>query len=218
MTGVGQSAGAMHMQTLIDIFPDVLDRAIILSYPVGVVVNSEMRQLVRNTVKENLPSGVTMESATTEQLLSVQGKTAQILVGTIAPFWPNIDPRMYQPSKDRKEIIICWTKDDGNAFARLEGKDIKVDGPEKTKFMFRDPALQIGKRFREQGHDVAFYEITWAPQEFDLGHSAPMIGKTPWEEWEKQGEQVRKRFGDFARCGTKLEGINIFESRDNFSG
>lgn len=181
-------------------------------------------------MNDALPQGVTLESATTDQLLEAQTRTIMASPGMLPPFLPTVSEDFHKPSKRKFEVLIGWNKDDCSCFAKLSNIDLKSGGTLLTHTLVKHPSTELAEILRKDGHDVTLFELSWSGEgcEFGAVHcidlpmvlgteeawkAAPMLGSTPWEEWERRGKILRRAWGAFARDGTKprsVEGLTVF--------
>ncbi|KXT09199.1 hypothetical protein AC579_3510 [Pseudocercospora musae] len=229
VTAFGQGAGAVHMSTMLHIRPDLLRRAIIQSRPGGIGQTAAKQHEVRAMMNDALPHGVTLESATTDQLLEAQTRTIMASPGMLPPFLPTVSEDHHKPTKRRFQVLIGWNKGDCSCLAKLSNMDLKSGETFLTHTLVKHPSTELADILRKNGHDVTLFELSWSGEGCELGavqcidlpmvfgteeawKAAPMLGKTPWEEWERRGKILRMAWGAFARDGTKpksREGLTV---------
>ncbi|KAK4552794.1 hypothetical protein LTR86_010128 [Recurvomyces mirabilis] len=239
ITASGQSAGAYNTQLLLDLRPDLFERAIIMSSPANTAFTVENGNKIAEAVNSSLPSGQTPQTASVTELLQAQA-AASVKVGGLAQFAPIIadgmPPGGRHTVKDvasRKDVWVTWKQHDGSAFAALTGGfETKASDELSVKItddFFKNPAIELAQRLAKAGHKVATLEHQWSPEGFQLGAThcldlplvlgdaeawkvSPMRGKASNEEWERRGAAIRRAFGQFARTGEVpevLEGTEI---------
>ncbi|KXS95087.1 hypothetical protein AC578_9588 [Pseudocercospora eumusae] len=223
-------AGAFHMSTMLQIRPDLLRRAIIQSRPGGISQTVAKQVEVREMINEALPHGVTLDSATTAQLLEAQTRTMMASPGMLPPFLPTVSEHHHKPSKRKFQVLLGWNKDDYSCFAKLSNMDLKSGAILLSHTLVKHPSTELADLFRKDGHDFTLFELSWRGEGCELGavhcidlpmvfgteeawKAAPMLGSTPWEEWDRRGKILRLAWGAFARDGTKprsVEGLTVF--------
>lgn len=243
VTAAGHSSGAYAAQMLLSLRPDLFKRAIVQSSPADAVLTVADAKSVRKVFEENLPPKTTPESATPEEVLVAQRAAAKAHPHLSMAFmpWTNDKTPPGHDCSDRKTILISWTKHDGSCFAALGLTATGMPpwmaypkafdmGASLTRKIFSGPAKTLAATLQDQGHSVTTYEVDWGIEGFELGvtHAtdlpsllgdqdawinAPMLGRVPWEQWERRGQPFRQAWGRFARDGTppppSIEGLNL---------
>ena len=231
VTASGHSSGGYAVQTLLDLRPDLFRKAIIQSSPADIVLTVEDAKSIRKVFEESLPSGMTPETATPQEILTAQRDAARAHPHLFMSFMPWNNDRTPPGYKcvNQKEILISWTQHDGSCFAALGLTASGIPpwmafptafdmGASLTQNIFSGPAKRLATTLQGQGHSVTTYEVNWGIEGFELGvtHAtdlplllgdedawinAPMLGCVPWEEWERRGQPFREAWGRFARDG-----------------
>ncbi|KAK3111513.1 hypothetical protein LTR53_013166 [Teratosphaeriaceae sp. CCFEE 6253] len=229
ITAAGQSAGAYNTQLLLDLCPDLMRRAIIMSPPADRAFSAEDTGKVAQTVRESLPEGKTLESASAEEIIAAQMKGSEAHAGLGSQFGPVISDGVAPGGRhkivdeeEKKDVLVTWTQHDGSAFAALaKGPSATMTDElsvQITDGLFKGPSIRLAARLKEAGHTVTTLEHQWAPEGFGLGAThcldlplllgdadawkqSPMRGKAGDEEWERRGAAVRRAWGMFARDG-----------------
>ncbi|KAJ1323954.1 para-nitrobenzyl esterase [Microdochium nivale] len=188
ITSFGQSAGGYITQTLLELRPDLLERGILQSSPAAVKTPPEMGIAVRKDLEANLPNGVTLDSASTEQISAAELTTIRNFSKiTVAPFAPTatFGPGLSPPGDKgrstgqaargsgsaKKQILVGWTKTDGLIFSQIgapPGTPVS-DLKDITDELFRDGSKAIAEKWKADGHDVTTFEMNWAPPHLELG-------------------------------------------------
>ena len=236
ITGFGQSAGAYMIQMLIDERPDLFRRAIIQSAPGNSALTPEQGMRVTQAVQRNLPDSVTLETASTEDLLRAQSLAIAEVADTPRPFAPVVSrpPRTDGSSTSPKDILILWTAHDGSVLAARQQGLARTRASEPlshafTREVLEMPSRELAVRLRRDGHAVTMGVHEWAPDGFALGaahgvdlplvfgsfeawKAAPVLGTVRKEEWDRRGKAVRRAWGRFAKDGyvpESIEGVRL---------
>ncbi|KAH7029741.1 uncharacterized protein B0I36DRAFT_326290 [Microdochium trichocladiopsis] len=142
---------------------------------------------VRKDFEENLPSGVTVDSASTEQITAAQlattmnfAKTTPAPFAPTATFGPGLSPddkirgtgrAALASGSKKKKILVGWTKTDGLIFSQIgapPGTPVS-DLKDITDELFRDGSKAIAEKWKVDGHDVTTFEMNWSPPHLELG-------------------------------------------------
>lgn len=241
VTAAGQSAGVYNTQLLLDLRSDLFRRAIIQSSPASMAFKPEDAAAIADTVRSILPSGKTLDTASTDEILAVQAAATKIHASKVAQFAPviadGIAPGGCQKVLDdntRKDVLVTWTQHDGSAFAAIyQGSQTTASDDLSVKMtneLFKEPSIQLAERLRQAGHNFTTLEHCWSPEGFDLGathcldlpllfgdfegwSASPMHGTVSAEEWNRRGKSVREAWGRFARHGTLPDHVEGVEVR-----
>ena len=245
ITASGQSAGAYNTQLLLDLRPDLFRRAIIMSSPASMAFDVETAKSVAESVRESLPDGKSLTTASTDDILAAQAAASKAHASKMAQFAPVIADGVAPGGRQnvqndpslQKDVLVTWMQHDGSAFAAVS-QGFKTQASDElsvkiTNGMFKEPSIHLAERLRKAGHRARTLEHEWSPKGYGLGathcldlpllfgdfeawSASPMHGAVTAEEWDRRGKLIRQAWGQFARDGTMPESLEGTALNVNF--
>lgn len=225
VTVCGQSAGAVSIRLLMQIpaAQGLFHRAILQSGPGADLARSrESAEAVGRLFADLL--GADPRSAPVATLLDAQRRTTAVLMkgGDVAvpAFYPTSGTGVL-PSTGHAlgehvrgmDVICGWNADDVSAFTG-PGPDVAA----ATDRILAVPIDALVKQLHAAGAHASTYRFDWRPTGSPFGAThcvelpllfgtqlawepCPMLGETPWEEFERLGRALRRIWGYFAHTG-----------------